>query len=135
MGREVRRVPVDWVHPQEHCHYRGKMVHIPLMDRESMKYLDDPSEINPDDYMPEFPADAELGYCIYETVSEGTPLTPVFKTPEDLAIWAMNNPEPIRAGNRSFEGWMKFIQAGWAPSFVADSTGLKSGVEYISTQS
>lgn len=40
---------------------------------------------DPADYMPVFdvPAD-ELGWCLYETVSEGTPTTPVFATPEEL---------------------------------------------------
>lgn len=38
-----------------------------------------------EDYMPDFdvPED-ELGWCLYETVSEGTPVTPVFPTPEAL---------------------------------------------------
>lgn len=42
-------------------------------------------EPTPEDYMPVFdvPED-ELGWVLYETVSEGTPVTPVFKTPEEL---------------------------------------------------
>lgn len=38
-----------------------------------------------DRYMPDFdePED-ELGWCLYETVSEGTPCTPVFATAEEL---------------------------------------------------
>ncbi len=40
---------------------------------------------NPDDYMPQFDGDADsLGWCLYETVSEGTPITPVFATAEEL---------------------------------------------------
>jgi hypothetical protein len=37
------------------------------------------------DYMPDFdvPED-ELGWCLYETVSEGTPVTPVFATAAEL---------------------------------------------------
>jgi len=34
--------------------------------------------------MPDFPADEVLGFCLYETVSEGTPVTPVFATEEEL---------------------------------------------------
>ncbi len=38
-----------------------------------------------EDYMPVFDAPAEsLGWCLYETVSEGTPVTPVFATAEGL---------------------------------------------------
>ena len=38
-----------------------------------------------EDYMPDFdvPAD-DLGWCLYETVSEGCPVTPVFATAEEL---------------------------------------------------
>lgn len=57
---------------------------------------------DPTHYMPTFdvPAD-ELGWCLYETVSEGTPVTPVFATAEELidhlATVGMDwDQEPIR---------------------------------------
>lgn len=38
-----------------------------------------------EDHMPDFDVpEEELGWCLYETVSEGTPVTPVFATPEEL---------------------------------------------------
>ena len=38
-----------------------------------------------DTHMPDFTEDeGPLGYCLYETVSEGTPATPVFATQEEL---------------------------------------------------
>ena len=41
-----------------------------------------------EDYMPDFDtSDNELGWCLYETVSEGTPVTPVFATAEELTDW------------------------------------------------
>lgn len=40
---------------------------------------------NPEDYMPVFDVpEEELGWCLYETVSEGTPVTPIFATAEEL---------------------------------------------------
>lgn len=43
------------------------------------------SRPDPESYMPDFdgPED-ELGWCLYETVSEGTPVTPVFATADEL---------------------------------------------------
>ena len=38
---------------------------------------------DPTQYMPVFEGD-DLGWCLYETVSEGTPITPVFATSEAL---------------------------------------------------
>lgn len=39
----------------------------------------------PESYMPVFDVpESDLGWCLYETVSEGTPTTPVFATAEEL---------------------------------------------------
>jgi hypothetical protein len=70
------------------------------------------------------------GWQLWETVSEGSPVSPVFPTADGLARW-MSDPD---RGDR----WVphaaaaKFIDDGWAPSFVAtSSTGLVSGVEWV----
>lgn len=40
---------------------------------------------NPEHYMPVFDVpESDLGWVLYETVSEGTPVTPIFKTAEEL---------------------------------------------------
>lgn len=40
---------------------------------------------NPAEYMPVWDVpDDELGWCLYETISEGTPVTPVFATADEL---------------------------------------------------
>lgn len=48
-------------------------------------YSEYDTEPTPETHMPDFdvPED-ELGWVLYETVSEGTPVTPVFKTPAEL---------------------------------------------------
>jgi len=73
------------------------------------------------------------GWQLWETVSEGSPISPVFATSDELASW-MSDPE---RGDR----WVppavaaKFIADGWAPSFIGSvSTGLVSGVEWVGTQ-
>ncbi len=59
-NRELRRIPQGWQHPQD---ARGR--YVPLLP-EQMPAVDGPSEI-----------------VVYETASEGTPLTPAFPdTPE-----------------------------------------------------
>jgi hypothetical protein len=35
-------------------------------------------------YRPEWPADAVMGWCVYATVNEGSPVTPVFASREEL---------------------------------------------------
>lgn len=73
-----------------------------------------------------------VGYQLWETVSEGSPISPVFKTPEGLADWL------IRPGNgwntdrgTTRDQWLRFINGpGWAPTLIASrATGVISGVQ------
>ena len=42
------------------------------------------SRPNPEDYMPVWSEEEATGWCLYETVSEGTPVTPVFASADEL---------------------------------------------------
>lgn len=73
------------------------------------------------------------GWQLWETVSEGSPISPVFATADDLAVW-MSDPE---RGDRWVpqEVAAKFIADGWAPSLVfSPQTGVVSGVEWTGTR-
>jgi hypothetical protein len=70
------------------------------------------------------------GWQLWETVSEGSPISPVFDTAEGLAAW-MSGPDAGRDWMPQ-EAAAKFIKAGWAPSFIATpETGLVRGPEYV----
>lgn len=106
MGREVKRVPMDF----------------PWEIGEVWKgYLAD--EI----YEPP----TGEGWQMWETTSEGSPMSPVFKTPEELAHWlADTNASAFGSLTATYEQWLSMIGAGWAPSAVyTPETGLISGVE------
>ncbi|GAB2696476.1 hypothetical protein [Kitasatospora kifunensis] len=75
------------------------------------------------------------GWQLWETVSEGSPISPVFGTPELLAGW-MASPAYTWGASKhsqlSYETALRFVKAGWAPTAVASAdTGLVSGVEYV----
>ena len=70
------------------------------------------------------------GYQIWETVSEGSPVSPAFANPADLAAWMVANDRSVTKDN-DFESWMRFIDVGWAPSGVIDSAGVHDGVQYV----
>lgn len=178
MGREVRMVPADWVHPKyqddyhEH-HLRGR--HIALLDsdyEDSAKDWDESyekwqeglvrdygheektwraknedelkyrfsdwegSRPSPDDYMPSWDDSEKTHLMMYETTSEGTPLSPVFETPEELARWlADNNASSFGDQGATYEQWLSTCKSGWAPSAVfTPQTGIVSGVEAIATR-
>ena len=74
------------------------------------------------------------GYQMWETVSDGSPISPVFATAEELASWLEKNPCGIDAGTTT-EQWLKFIKGpGWAPSIIENAGQLKTGVQYIADE-
>lgn len=80
-------------------------------------------------YQPEgWPPEEERGYQVFETVSEGTPLTPVFATVEELIDWLSTkgtayDPPMTREAAQRFVGW------GSVPSGISDGTGFYSPME------
>jgi hypothetical protein len=72
------------------------------------------------------------GWQMWETTSEGSPISPVFKTPERLARWlADNRASACGAETATYEQWLGMVRGGWAPSMVGGSGGMRSGVEFI----
>lgn len=74
------------------------------------------------------------GYQLWETVSEGSPITPVFATAEELARWMTEHcwGKQTHRMASSFEVAMRFIDVGWAPSGGSSAEhGVQDGVELI----
>lgn len=78
---------------------------------------------------PSGPAEGD-GWQLWETVSEGSPISPVLSSADQLARW-MSDPE---RGDQ----WVphataaKFIEAGWAPTGASTAaTGVVSGVKWV----
>jgi hypothetical protein len=78
-------------------------------------------------------------YQLYETVSEGTPLSPPFETREELINYLTENGdfwhqrEPEYHQKHSREIYEKFVNDDnpWAPSFVFCDGVIKEGIEAI----
>jgi hypothetical protein len=73
------------------------------------------------------------GWQLWETTSEGSPQTPVFETPEELARYCTDSKvSSIGYQSETYETWLKFIRGpGWAPSMVSNRGVLESGVSAI----
>lgn len=85
---------------------------------------------SPDDYMPDWPAERRTHLMMYEDTSEGTPISPAFATPEELARWLADNGASSFAGmTATYEQWLGVCKGGFAPSAVLEGGVLKSGVE------
>lgn len=61
-------------------------------------------------------------------MSEGSPVSPVFKKAEDLAKWMVKNDDSVTAGT-SYEAWLQMIkEEGSAPSGIMSSDkGVQPG--------
>ena len=71
------------------------------------------------------------GYQIWETVSEGSPISPVFATAHELAMHMKDTRWGADSGT-SYERWMKFIEGpGWSMSMVMDDKGIRDGVQAV----
>lgn len=69
------------------------------------------------------------GWQMWETVTEGSPITPVFATPEELARYLVGNDTSTTNGT-TFEQWMKMIVGkGWAPSLLGVAGDVLPGVQ------
>lgn len=127
MGREIRRVPPDWEHPRDR-----ERNYKPLFDSTHAEALqewqkgysawqDSPQADclfeewegpapDPEYYRPEWLREPSC-YQIYETVTEGTPVSPVFVSLNEMEAWLIEQ-------GFSRKATKKFVETGWAPSMV-----------------
>lgn len=81
-------------------------------------------------YRPDWPDAERTHLMMYEDTSEGTPISPAFETPEELARWlADTGASAFGRETASYEAWLNIARGGWAPSAVyTPDTGLVSDV-------
>jgi len=148
MSREVRRVPPGWQHPK-----KADGGYVPLFEgpyeAKIARWIEGRREwaMNPRsectweewagdapqsrDYMPTWGDDEKTHLQMYESTSEGTPISPVLATPEELAQWLVdNNASSFADRTATYEQWLAVARGRYAPSAVISSSGvLMSGVE------
>jgi len=138
MGREVKRVPLDFDWPIGKIWY-GYMVSTCLDGEDGLtcddcrafakiKGLEMASHNCPVFECLEPPKGE--GWQMWEDVSEGSPISTVHETPEELAKWlADNDASSFGRSTATEEQWLSMIKGpGGAPSGVLDSKGFRCGV-------
>lgn len=69
------------------------------------------------------------GWQLWETTSEGSPLSPVFPTGEELAEWMSQNPCGFAGSMIPLETALSLVRGiGWSPSLVSDCHGIQDGI-------
>lgn len=70
------------------------------------------------------------GWQMWENVSEGSPISPVFKTAKALAKWlGENNASAMGSQTATYQEWLGMIKVGSAPSGVISGGRMMTGVE------
>lgn len=163
MGREVRMVPHDWKHPTDangnyiplldgfakslaswlegnakwqeglRSDFNGGWK--PLDEEEmALSYADLDGDCPQEkDYMPEWSPDIATHFMMYEDTSEGTPISPAFATPEELARWLADNKASAFCNmTATYDQWLETIHRGGACGMVIevrhDGVEIMSGV-------
>ena len=170
MGREIRRVPPNWHHPERNAReypYRAGLQ--PMFDRrfedafaewlaefdrvrrgELHDYETDcyprglgdwaHDNVAPDpDYYRTWRDDEATWFQLWETVSEGTPVSPPFATKEELADHLAEHGDggwgASEKGGWGKETAYRFVMgSGWAPSFVVNYGEVMSGVDWVANE-
>ncbi len=97
---------------------------------------DDPEKRSAAEAWRETPVPEGDAYQLWETTSEGSPISPPKKTPEELARWlADNGASSFGSRTESYETWLKFIRGpGRAPSAFSGGSGLVSGIAGLTSE-
>lgn len=152
MGREIRRVPPDWEHRKytknDKYFYHNEGSYHPLYDNDyetaCREWYAKAAEFKPSKYSNWYheyagnPPDEEYyrsrkwtpeeatWYQMYETVSEGTPVTPAFATKQELVEYLVSYGDYWNQKDKD-GGWdrraaERFVESEWAPSMIVMHT-------------
>lgn len=73
------------------------------------------------------------GWQLWETVTEGSPISPVFTAPEELARWMVSGASKWTMP-QDYESALGFVKAGWAPTMVVQDGVMTDGVTFVGSQ-
>lgn len=133
MGREIKRVALDfkWVHGKVWAGYINPYwVDCPFCNGKGCEQCEDEGQ-SPyfkeayEAWQPIEPPSGE-GWQVWENVSEGSPVSPVFATSEDLVQWL------IKQGH-SEQNARVFVEKGYVFSAVFTSKGYEMDIDGAAT--
>ena len=144
MGREVKRVALDFEWPINKIWtgYKISLCQATEEDCEECRLFANTIGLPITSYdcpmIPSLEPPSGEGYQLWETVSEGSPMSPVFATPEELAQWLTDNKaSTFGYQTTTYENWLKFIKgSGSAMTMILDmnKNTLMSGVDFIASR-
>jgi hypothetical protein len=113
------------------------ITYVPISDENKQMSFSEYYSCRPikSEYMPEWKEEEKTHFQMYEICSEGTPISPVMETPEELARWLVdNNASAFGSSGASYEGWLRVCNGGYAPSATMVDGKLESGVDGLTEE-
>jgi hypothetical protein len=126
---EVCKVPKNWIHPQNAIgNYiplckasifvkvrkaweeavKTKPAHLTIED-----WFGEPEPVfSTEEYTPNWAPEEMTHFQLYETVTEGTPQSPVMESLEELADWLSVNQDYWKKHNLTKEKWLTMLKRG-----------------------
>lgn len=156
MGREIRRVPADWDHPSNQALYdrdfntfaadwmASAILWAQGKHKDQRRYAEEDLPAfywqwagmppDPDYYRPAWTDEERTHYQVYETVSEGTPVSPAFATQDELIdylvengdYWCQRRPDEDPPSREAATAFVK--GTGWVPTGVGTAASTKWGI-------
>lgn len=131
MGRELKRVPLDFDAPIDEI-WEGYLIPAEMLKSFPVQGCEDCKKKHGNDL--DFCMEEDTPYCIYynpiyrdqwyhdppigegfqlwETTSEGSPISPVFASVEELADWCTENATTFASCKATKEQWLKMFDKG-----------------------
>jgi hypothetical protein len=114
----------QWVVCKAEAKRLGIETHCPDCDGEGSNWPSPELETLHANWTPSEPPEGE-GYQMWENVSEGSPISPVFQFRGALAHWLSK----YRSLDGNYRQWMNMIEDGYAPSIVVAGGTVMTGVQ------
>ena len=122
MGRELKRVPLDFDWPIKaiwpgYCNpFWWTEPRVPVPEEIRDKYgemFSDRLHIDPP---------VGKGFQLWETTTEGSPVSPVFKTIEELCEWCAVNATTFASFKATKEEWRQMLDDGFVHKTIGNAT-------------
>ena len=129
MGREIRKVPSSWEHPKDEKEHFKPLFDWTYAEALKLHFLNElPGHLWPpicwqylpewfkcwpsrECYRPRWDDNEATHFQIYENVTEGTPVSPVFESLNEMKKWLLEQGFSERAASI-------FVKDGYAPTFI-----------------
>lgn len=103
---------IEYALTEEYCRRNGYEITCPHCKGSGTIYINEEIERLNDEWRPVDPPEGD-GYQLWETTSEGSPVSPVFATLEELCEWCADNATTFATSRATKEEWMQMLDDGF----------------------